>query len=107
MGLIARIAQASGVQLRCIASLELVAFDDVERFLAVTAKYDVVVLGIEGFRVVAGRAEPDMDAIADFSSAPAMSRSASDSIREAERFVREVGEPTMFFEFVLGNSRHN
>ncbi len=100
MGLMALVAQASGVALERVGSLELVAFDDAETFLEASAKEGLVVLGVEGFRIVAGQAVPDMESIADFSTCSSVHENEC-FLEEARRFIRKVGQPDMFFEFVF------
>ncbi|MCP4674702.1 MAG: hypothetical protein GY854_04140 [Deltaproteobacteria bacterium] len=97
MGLIDTLARHSGLQLRKVGSLQLVAFPDVQYFLDACMAAGILVIGIEGFSTEDGEVRPDMSAIADFSE---LTRS-SQSIVEARMFVDSVGRPEMLFDFTL------
>lgn len=101
MGLTARLAAVAGLAVKVIGSLELIASSDIDAFLSVVRDRNLAVLGIEGFRIDGNKAVPDMDAIADFSGLPSDEDLAATTIAEASRFLSNVSQPNMFFEFEL------
>lgn len=101
MGLTVRLAAVVGLEVKEIGSLELIAWSDIDTFLSVVRERNVVVLGIEGFRINGSKAVPDLDAIADFSGLPTDEDLAATTIAEARRFLSNVSQPNMYFEFEL------
>jgi hypothetical protein len=103
MGLTARLADAAGLAVKRIGSLELVAWSDIDAFLNIVRDRKVAILGIEGFRVDGSRAVPDMDAIADFSGLPTDQELVATTLTEATRFLSSVSQPNMYFDFELAD----
>jgi hypothetical protein len=101
MGLTARIAEAAGIEVKRIGSLELVAWTEIDAFLKVVGAWNVAIIGIEGFRIEGTKAVPDMDAIADFSALPIDEEWVTATIAEANRFLSSVSRPSMYFDFEL------
>jgi hypothetical protein len=101
MGLTARLAEAAGIVVKRIGSLELVAWTDIDAFLNVVRGRNVTILGIEGFRIEGSRAVPDMDAIADFSGLPTDEELVATTFAEASRFLCSASRPNMYFDFEL------
>jgi len=78
--------------------MELIAFNDVENFIIALHARNIIVLGIEGFHIVDDAVIPDMNAIADFSTT---SKESDRSISDVRRFVRNVGNASVFFDFTI------
>ncbi|MCL4472455.1 MAG: hypothetical protein M1539_04395 [Actinobacteria bacterium] len=94
---LARHAQINVVN---IGGLHLVATTDIATFLDTCQTENVLVIGIEGFRLEGERVLPDINAIADFSH---LSNSI-ESIVEARRFFDAVDKPGMVYDFTLSMS---
>lgn len=95
MGQVAtEIARAAAVPLHAVGRSEFVGTDDVDAFLEACERDEGLILGIEGFRLVRDRIEPDMEWIADFSelSDPA------ESISEAREFL-DAAPRDRYFDF--------
>ena len=70
--------------------------------LAACERYEIAVLGIEGFHLDGGNIMPDMDFIADFSALSTRSDFILTSIRAAHGFLQMAeDDPTLVFEFLL------
>jgi hypothetical protein len=101
MGQVAsEIARQASVRPHVVGRAELIARDDVPRFLDACERAKGVVVGIEGFRIMGDRIEPDMSSIADFSELTDSAR----SIVEARRFV-ESSNPDLAFDFTIHSTR--
>lgn len=98
MGLTEMLADAAGISLRSVGSLQLVAFKDAEKIVDAAIRAGIAIAGIEGLKVIDGRTVPDMDAIADFS---AQRHDASQSGKDAREFICSVGDDEMLFEFTF------
>lgn len=96
MGISSKLAESAGIGLTKLGSLELVSFRDAEKFVELARQQGLLVVGIEGLRVVDGRTVPDVDAIADFEG-----RDYDGSFPDADacKFIREVGEEGVLFDF--------
>jgi hypothetical protein len=66
--LIEQIAGKLGIQMRAQGALRLIRLQDCQRVIAACKAQGVLILGIEGFTISKGKAVPDMDMIADFST---------------------------------------
>ena len=97
MGLTSRIAQTVGVDVVLTGSMELISHRHVARFLDGCDARDVLILGIEGFRVEGHTVEPDMGAILDCSNV-----SRPDESRAAARlFIESMAAAELAYEFVF------
>lgn len=101
MGLTAQLAAVTGVAVKEVGSLELVAWSDADAFLKVVRDRNIVILGIEGFRIEGSKVVPYMNAIADFSGLPSDEDLSATTVLEASRFLRVVSQPNMYFDFQL------
>lgn len=101
MGLTANLAMGAAISVKNIGSLELIASENANALLAAAAELKVAVVGIEGFRIVEGRAIPDVDAIADFSDLARDDRTGARTVEEARQFLRRVSRHGMYFDFAL------
>lgn len=98
MGSITRFAKTAGVPVEHVAGLQLVRTEDAGELLLALAAAGTRVLGAEGFRVEEGdTVRPATDAILDLSGVD----DASESIREARRFIDAVSAPDLLVEFVI------
>jgi hypothetical protein len=100
MGLVSQIAGASSIPVRHIGRRDLIAAADAERFVRACEQSHVLIVGIEGFRLLShGRYEPDMHWIADFSSLADSGAAAA----KARSFA--TGAPAeLLFEFDIQDS---
>jgi hypothetical protein len=101
MGLTTYLAENAGITIKKIGSLELIALKDADAFLRAAKYRNVAILGIEGFRLEANRAIPDMGLIADFSGIPYDDEIVNTTIEEAARFLLGVSSPDVYFDFTL------
>lgn len=92
----ARLARQTGLPVRTVGGLHLMASADAPAFLDACSAAGVRVLGFEGFRVLEDSVEPEMDVITDLSDLV----DPEESIREA-RAVVESAESDLFFDFTL------
>lgn len=66
--LIEQLAGKLGVQVKAQGALRLIRLRDCQRVIAECKAQSVLILGIEGFMISKGKAVPNMDMIADFST---------------------------------------
>ena len=101
MGTASDVARSAGIDLVVQGGSEYIRSVDVEQFLEALRERGIGVLGFEGFRLSKDATMPDMDAIADLSSLELGPHFVELSIDYALSFVREIGNPELYFEFVL------
>ncbi|MES1189700.1 MAG: hypothetical protein ABUS47_01350 [Steroidobacter sp.] len=101
MGLVAELAKVINIQVITKGSLDLVAMKDVNALLDEAMSRRLLVVGIEGFHIRDEQVMPDMNAIADFSANIHSDNPVNASIHQSLRFVREVGDAEMYFDFVF------
>lgn len=95
MGQVAtELARRASVPLMTVGRAELITRDDAGRFLEACQKEGALIVGIEGFRIIGDRVEPDISSIADFSGLDDPVR----SVTEARRFI-ESSKPDLAFDF--------
>lgn len=95
MGQVAsEIAREARIRMHRIGRSELLGRDGLESFLEACKRVEGLIVGIEGFRLIGDRIEPDMEWIADFSqlSDPA------ESVSEAREFLEEAPND-LYFDF--------
>jgi hypothetical protein len=95
------LARMASVKLHHQGGLLLISSEDAPRFLDACERQEVLVLGVDGFRILDGVVEPDMNAIADFSTLV----DAQESVTESRRFVAAIRTPGTLFEFTLAADR--
>lgn len=100
MGQVSDIASRAGIKIRSIGGLELIATNDMEKFLAACKREQCYILGIEGFYCENGTVMPDMEAIADFGSI-SKSDLAAQSVSDAENFFQMVKNRNLMFDVSL------
>lgn len=100
MGLSEKIAERVGVNIAKYGSLRVLTCHDAAVFLDGCEAAGVRVLGIEGFLIREDSVVPDMNVIADFSDIS----SASESILEARRFIKDVLRHGLMLEFSLSQT---
>jgi hypothetical protein len=99
MGSVIReVAGRAGVRVIDAGRQELIAAADAPAFVDSCVAEGCRILGVEGFHVVNGGVEPQMDAIADFSTLSDL----TDSAREAREFLASLGDAGLAFAFTLG-----
>lgn len=97
MGLIQKIASSAGVKIYLNGQTELVAAEDLVKFLEEARARYLHVVGLEGFRIADNSLTPDMDAIADFSSI-VESATSENTIDEALMFLSVINQPELYYE---------
>ncbi len=99
MGLTVALGRQAGIEIWQVGGLRLVSFADAQIFLDACLAARVLVLGLEGFTVDGGQAQPNMNAIADFSQLT----KCEQSVLEARAFIETTGRPEMLFDFTLSD----
>ncbi|MBC3205757.1 hypothetical protein HU755_03095 [Pseudomonas sp. SWRI111] len=75
---------------------------DGRKLLDYCDEHDAVVLGVEGFKIIADKRIPDLDCIADFSKlTTAGEEFAALSRRSARHFLDTISNKDIFLEFIL------
>lgn len=97
---IRRVADRAGVPVVDVGRQELIAARDARAFVESCLAERQRILGIEGFRLLDGGVEPQMDAIADFSSLS----DSTDSTEEAQQFLASLGDRDLSFVFTLADA---
>jgi len=97
--LVLRVANKAGIQVVSHGPLDdLIPFASAHRFAETAEALGLRILGIDGFYQLPGdRVMPEMRAITDLSSVT----SASEAAKAAVRFLEDLADPRLSFEFTL------
>ncbi len=79
----------------------LFSSEDSVNFLEMCEKFEVPILGVEGFRIANGKRMPDMECILDLSVFVGSEEGRISSLKVAREFVGNLFDSDLFFEFVV------
>lgn len=94
--------RAAGLEPKSVAGLHLLAVEQVRRLLLTVEREGWVILGLDGFEIVDGGVQPDMDQIADWSGLrDDCADLSARSIAETRRFLDTAARDDRLYEVVI------